>query len=485
MAADLSEILRSGAPLTTGQRLRLVAQLSWPAIMAQLSAILMEYIDASMVGSLGANASASIGLVATTTWLFWGLGGALSTGFSVQVAHQIGAGRDDAARSIFCQAITCVVALGVVLAITGISISGHLPGWLGGNDDINAGSTAYFAIVTASMPLCYLTFLASDMLRCSGNMIIPGAMNVAMCVMDVVFNSFLIFDTHTVAGITLPGAGLGVAGAALGTASAEFVTGTILLYYIMRRSTRLNFRSTRFSLRLKAATVKRALKISAPIGAERIMMCGAQILTTVIVAPLGTAAIAANSFGITAESLCYMPGYGISGAGTTLIGQSLGAGRRDLMRSFGKICITLGIVVMTVMGVVLWLGAPLMMSIFTPDLTVRALGTGALRIEAFAEPMFAAAIVTYGVMVGAGYTLVPSAINLCSIWVVRLSLAALLAPSMGLNGVWLAMCIELIVRGTVFLIVFARGRWMRKPMAIPSGEAGQLIESEKDAPYVE
>ena len=88
-------------------------------------------------------------------------------------------------------------------------------------------------------------------------------------------------------------------------------------------------------------------------------------------------------------------------------------------------------------------------------------------------------------MVGAGYTLVPSAINLCSIWVVRLSLAALLAPSMGLNGVWLAMCIELIVRGTVFLIVFARGRWMRKPMAIPSGEAGQLIESEKDAPYVE
>ena len=74
--------------------------------MAQLSAILMEYIDASMVGSLGANASASIGLVATTTWLFWGLGGALSTGFSVQVAHQIGAGRDDAARSIFCQAVT-------------------------------------------------------------------------------------------------------------------------------------------------------------------------------------------------------------------------------------------------------------------------------------------------------------------------------------------------------------------------------------------
>ena len=428
--------------------------------MAQLSAILMEYIDASMVGSLGANASASIGLVATTTWLFWGLGGALSTGFSVQVAHQIGAGRDDAARSIFCQAITCVVALGVVLAITGVMISGHLPGWLGGNDDINAGSTAYFAIVTASMPLCYLTFLASDMLRCSGNMIIPGAMNVAMCVMDVVFNSFLIFDTHTVAAITLPGAGLGVAGAALGTASAEFVTGTILLYYIMRRSTRLNFRSTRFSLRLKAATVKRALKISAPIGAERIMMCGAQILTTVIVAPLGTAAIAANSFGITAESLCYMPGYGMAAAATTLVGQSMGAERRDQAKRFAWLSVALGVGVMTCTGILMYIAAPWIFSMLTPDAGVRTLGAQVLRIEAFAEPLFAASIVAAGALRGAGDTLVPSVMELGSMWGVRITLAMLLVGPFGLHGVWVAMCTELCVRGLLFLVRMYRGKWL-------------------------
>ena len=84
----------------------------------------------------------------------------------------------------------------------------------------------------------------------------------------------------------------------------------------------------------------------------------------------------------------------------------------------------------------------------------------ALRIEAFAEPMFAAAIVAYGVFVGAGSTIVPSIMNFFSIWAVRLSLAAWLAPVMGLKGVWIAMCIELCFRGTIFLVRLFRGRWL-------------------------
>lgn len=480
-SSDLAALIHSRQQLTLGQRLALVASLSWPAIMAQLSSILMEYIDASMVGSLGANASASIGLMATSTWLFWGMGGALSTGFSVQVAHMVGANRTDEARSVLQQAVTAIVLLGVTLALVGAAISGALPHWLGGNEDINHSASSYFLVVMLSLPFCYLTFMSSAMLRCSGNMVVPGVLNVMMCVMDVAFNYFLIFDHHTVLGIRIPGAGLGVTGAAMGTALAEVVTGMILMWYMLRRSDKLNFRGRRFRPHLTSGTLRRALGISAPIAAERIVMCGAQITTTIIVAPLGTAAIAANAFGITAESLCYMPGYGISDAATTLVGQSLGAGRRCLARSFGKITIVLGILVMTVMGVVMWIGAPLMMSIFTPDTLVRALGVGALRIEAFAEPMFAASIVAYGVMVGAGYTVVPACINLGSIWVVRISLAALLAPVMGLNGVWLAMCIELIVRGVVFLVTFSRGRWMRRANIMPEPEIVEI--DNKQHPY--
>lgn len=471
---DLAELLNQGMPLTLWQRLKLVANLSWPAIMAQLSAILMEYIDASMVGSLGASASASIGIVSTSTWLFWGLGSAFATGFSVQVAHLVGAGRDDSARDVVRQSLLSLFAFGLLLMTVGAAISGRLPQWLGGNADINADASSYFLIVILSIPFCFMTFLSSSMLRCSGNMIVPGVANVAMCLLDVVFNFFLIFPDHDVVGMHFPGFGLGVSGAAIGTALAQFITGVFLLWFMLRRSQHLNFRGRRFSLRLRQETLKRAVQISLPIGGERIMMCGAQIITTIIVAPIGTAAIAANAFGITAESLCYMPGYGISDAATTLVGQSMGAKRKSMARSFGKITIALGMIVMTIMGAIMWIAAPVMMDVFTPDKAVRALGVAALRIEAWAEPMFAASIVSYGVMIGAGYTLVPACINLGSIWAVRLSLAALLAPSMGLHGVWLAMCIELCVRGTVFLIVFFKGHWLKKGNIMPQTEIQEI-----------
>lgn len=482
MADDLSSRLRCGSQFTFGQRLSLVAKLSWPAIMAQLSSILMEYIDASMVGSLGAAASASIGLVATSTWLFWGLGGSLATGFSVQVAHLVGAGHDEQARSVFRQSLIAVFGLGLAIMAIGVAISGPLPSWLGGNADINPGASGYFCIVTASLPFCYLTFLASSMLRCTGNMLVPGLLNVAMCVLDIIFNFFLIFDTREWHGLSIPGLGLGVEGAALGTALAQVVVGSFLIIYIIRRSPQLNFKGQRFSLRLSRETLKRALRISAPIAAERVAMCGAQIASTVIVAPLGTAAIAANAFGVTAESLCYMPGYGISDAATTLVGQSIGAGRRDLAKEFGKITIGLGMAVMAVMGLIMWLGAPFMMSLFTPDALVRELGVGALRIEAWAEPLYGASIVCYGVMVGAGYTVVPACVNLGGIWAVRITLAALLAPIMGLNGVWLAMCIELCVRGLCFIVLFIRGHWIKRANILPEPVIEE-IDNEQH-PYV-
>ena len=108
-------------------------------------------------------------------------------------------------------------------------------------------------------------------------------------------------------------------------------------------------------------------------------------------------------------------------------------------------------IVMGLMGILMYAGAPWIMASMTPDAEVVDLGVMALRIEAFAEPMFAASIVAYGVFVGMGKTLVPCLMNFFSIWAVRLPLAALLAPVMGLKGAWLAMCIELCFRGSIFL----------------------------------
>ncbi len=458
--------IRSGLPMTARQQLYLTAQLSMPSIMAQISSITMQYIDASMVGSLGAQASASIGLVSTTTWLFMGLCSAASTGFAVQVAHRLGAKDDEGARSVLRQSLLVVLCFGLVLMAIGCAISRNLPAWLGGGAEIAADATSYFLIFALSLPFFQLNVLGSAMLRSSGNMLVPSLLNIQMCLLDVVFNMLFIFPSHTVHlggfSFDMPGMGLGVTGAAVGTALAIVVTSLLMLYSLCFRSPELRLWKRSGSYLPETDCLGKAFRIGLPMGAERIMMCGAQIMTTVIVAPLGVYAIAANAFAITAESLCYMPGYGVADAATTLVGQSIGARRKELAQRFAYITVGTGIAVMTLTGIAMYVAAPYMIGIMTPVPEVLELGVSVLRIEAYAEPMFAASIVAYGVFVGAGDTLVPATMNLVSIWVVRLSLAAALAPSMGLRGVWLAMCIELCFRGIIFLIRLVRGRWMRK-----------------------
>jgi Na+-driven multidrug efflux pump len=173
-------------------------------------------------------------------------------------------------------------------------------------------------------------------------------------------------------------------------------------------------------------------------------------------------AIAANSLAITVESLCYMPGYGIAEAATTLVGQGIGAGQRLLTRSFAYMSVGLGIAVMTVMGVLMGIFAPELMAVMSPVDDIIAQGATALRIEAWAEPMFAASIVANGVFIGAADTLKPAVMSLTSMWGVRLTLAAFLAPRYGLRGVWTAMAIELTFRGLIFLFRLFRGNWQKK-----------------------
>lgn len=447
--------IRDGSELTTRQRLQLTALLSLPAIVAQLSSIVMQYIDASMVGSLGAEASASIGLVSTTTWLFGGIMSACASGFSVQIAHSIGSSDFDKARSVVKQSIVATLMFSIVLALLGMGISGHLPGWLRADEVIHADASTYFFIFALFLPALQLNFLAGSMLRCAGNMKVPSVLNVMMCVIDVLLNFFLIFPTRAIAvagfELTVPGAGLGVMGAALATAAAETIVALVMLYYLSVVYKPLRIVHVKGSFIPTRRTLRKAIYIGVPMGFEHVAICGAQILVTFIVAPLGVVAIAANSFAIIAESLCYMPGYGIAEASTTLAGQCLGAGRMGLLRSFGRITVFSGMTIMGVLGIALYAFAPEIIGIMSPVDAIRQLGAEVLRIEAWAEPMFGAAIVTYGFFVGMGRTVLPSIMNLGSIWVVRLSLAMLFVGSMGLRGVWIAMCVELCFRGAIFL----------------------------------
>ena len=462
---SLLKLIREGQPLSTRQQLHLTFALSLPAILANASAVVMQFIDAAMVGQLGADDSASVGLMGTTSWLFEGVLSAFAAGYAVQVAHLLGAKRSSDARQVVRQAIAACLIFSLLLAGIGLIICKPLPVWLGAEAHIQANATRYFGTFMLFVPFFMLDIVASSMLRSSGNMRVPSVLNILMCVLDVVFNYLLIFPTRQISllgqEITMPGAGLGVVGAALGTASAGLVISLLMIYYLVFRSSELRLTLDKGSFKPTWKVFKKSVKISTPMGLQHIMMCSASIVITGIVAPLGSIALAANSFGITAESLCYMSGYGIADAATTLIGQSLGAKRKRLTRSFAWITVLSGMTIMGVMAVFMYVFATQLMGFMSPVPEVVELGSRCLRVEAWSEPLFAAAIICYGVFVGAGYTLVPCGINLVSMWIVRLGLSAIMVTTMGLYGVWMAMAIELCFRGTVYLLWLSSKRWMK------------------------
>lgn len=446
----LMESIRSGRAMVRSEKLNLIVGLSIPSMLAQISTVMMFFIDASMVGHLGAEASASIGLIESTTWLIGSLLSAAATGFSVQVAHFIGANDFVKARQVFRHALICGLAFSVFLSLIGVGIHSHLPYWLGGGADIASASSDYFLIYSLVLPFVYLYHTSEMMLKSAGNMHTPSVMAVLVCICDVIFNYIFIYICK-----------LGVVGAAMGTALAYICISLPNLYLSACKNRMLNLRQDHVRFHWVKEYVQRACKISIPIAIQNILMSGAQIVSTMIVAPLGNIAIAAHSFAITAESLCYMPGYGIGDAATTLVGQTHGAGRIDLCKNFAYMTVGLGMLVMALMGVIMYVFAPEMIGVLSPVEAIRQLGTTCLRIEAFAEPFFAASIVTYCVCVGAGDTFKPAAINLGTMWLVRLTLAYGLSKSYGLEGVWIAMATELTFRGVLFLIRLFRGSWMK------------------------
>ena len=450
---------------TNRERLGVIFRLSLPGMLAQITEIMMQYIDAAMVGSLGAQASAAIGLVASSTWFMGSFIWSSSAGFSVQVAHAIGARKYEKARSVLRQALFIALCFSLVIAVLGTLAGRSLPRWLGAEQALWHDAGMYFMIFCMFLPVRELNSLMQSMLQCSGNMKTPSILAALQCILDVIFNFILIYPTRTVtvfgASFTCYGAGLGVIGAQLGTSLSIAVAAVFAVISCLFRSPVLAINKEKGSFLPQIEVVSEAVRIGLPMLLEQSAVSLAQIVQTRIIAPLGTVAIAANSFAVTAESICYMPGYGTGSAATTLVGQSIGAERKDLARSFAWLTTYFGMAIMTAMAVIMYFACPLVFRFLTPVKEVQDLGISVLRIEMFAETLYGASIVATGALRGAGDTLVPAVLNLISIWGVRITLAWLLTRTMGLHGAWIAMALELNVRGILLLIRLKRERWLK------------------------
>ena len=454
--------IRNGERLSAREQRALILLLSWPSILAQVSVTVMQLIDAGMVGRLGTAASASIGLVASTTWLINGLTSGAVFGFSVQCAQSIGAKNYQQASSLCRQGLAVILLVGFLFGGIGSLLSFHIPVWLGGEPLVLQDAGAYLLIFCIGLPFSLLNSWAIQMLQAAGDTKIPGLVQVLMCILDVLFNALFIYGLH-----------YGVAGAALGTLASVVCASLFLTFWVFRINPFLKLPAR---LHFSRTSLGRALQIGLPISIEQLITGSSYIAFTRIVSSLGTLAIAANSFAITAESLCCMPAYGCASAATAIIGQCTGAGRKDLCQAMAWRLARIGMGMMVLSGLLLFLFAHGLMAILSPDLQVQDLGSLLLRMEAFAEPMYGASIVITGILRGKGDTLWPACLNFLSIWCIRIPLAWILSRHLGLAGAWIAMNIELNLRGLLFL-----GRlqhvWPIKKVRPPQNPAGSSRSS--------
>lgn len=454
-------------------RLTTVWRLSWPAIMEQILATMVSYVDTAMVGALGMTASAAVSVNSAPIWLINGILAGVGTGYAVQVSHAVGAGDDDRAKAVIRQGVLAALVSGVVAFTLYRLLAWHLPLWLRAVEPVLSQARSYLRVYVYALLFQGFSAIFSGILRCMGNTRTPLILNTAANLLNVVFNFFFIYDTRAVpipflnVSLTIPGAGMGVTGAALGTVLAWVFAGATTLWCALRQGERYTIHRGE-SFRPDGPIIRQAIRLGLPSAAERSMINLGQVAMTGVAASIDAGvALAANSIATTAEGLCYLPAYGISSAATAMVGQSVGAGKPKEAREFGVLSALLGFVLCVGTAVCLFLFAHPLASLFNTDQAVVNEAARMLKIVSVAEPFFALSIILTGALRGARDVRFPMVVSLVCMWGVRLTLAPVLVYGLrlGLAGVWIAMSADLILRGLLCVLRWRSGRWEKRAFA--------------------
>ena len=458
--------------------------LTWPIFLENVLTTLVSYADTAMVGSLGAYATASVSISNSVVFLLNGAIMALGVGVTALISQSIGAGDLDLTKKLTRHAVLILLYLGLPVAVILGVCHRLIPLWMGAGEDIIDYASDYNLIVAFGRPFSIASMLLFSAFRGCGDTKTPLRINIGINVINVVGNFFLIYKTRDVTFLgrtfTIFGAGWGVSGAAAATAFSMAVGGiiAILLLYIKKNSPM--HISLRDNYRLDLPLVGRIFKISIPAMMERICMSGANVIISRAIASLGTISIAANTVYVTAESISFMPGFAFAAACTTLVGQSLGAQKKDLAERYMRTCVLTSVVVMTFAGSMLFFFGKYVVVLFSQDPGVVELATRCLRIAALLQPAQTGAMVFAGGLRGAGDTLWPMIITASCMWFYRAGLGAILCVRIlgyELPQVVVCMVIDSYTRFLLFFLRVRTGKWKN---AVPLARRSLPPEEKKE-----
>jgi putative MATE family efflux protein len=323
-------------------------------------------------------------------------------------------------------------------------IAPYMPVWMGAKESIRHDATVYFMWINAPLLFRSAMSIFGSVLRATGDTKTPMLVNVLVNLVNTGLNYVFIYLLS-----------YGAVGAGIATA-ISYCVGGVLMTIAFAKNSKLQFSIE--NVRLDKRVMWACLSVGIPIMLTQIASCSGYIVATSFVSSMATAVYAAHSIAITAETIFYIPGYGMQAATSTLIGNAIGERNRKKEKAVIGWALAVIFSLMCVTGVLLFFGAEFMMGLFTTDEQVIRIGTKLLRIVAFTEPVFGSAAVLEGIFDGMARTKYPFIVTLISRWGVRIfgSFLCVRVFDFGITQIWYCMIGDNILKAVLLVLGLIR-----------------------------
>jgi putative MATE family efflux protein len=432
---------------------RTVLVLVWPVVLQNFFWTLMFFVDTAMVGRLGEVALSAVGIAGPLLWSISVVFMAVGIGTMAAVSRAVGEGNLAKAQVNTAAGLLLALVGGIALSVVAFVCAEPLVRFFMDRSDVVLEGKFYFRTIVAAFVFSFLGMIASSALRAAGDTRTPMIASIASNVLNIAGNYVLIFGK-----LGFPE--MGVLGAGIATGISRVAEGCFLTMHVFSARSAVRVRLGTFLL-VSRQTIWRVVRISLPAMAEPLCVHTGFLVFMKIVALIGTTAYAAHRVAIAVESLGFMAAEAFAVVAAAIVGQSLGAGRKDLAGMGVRETMKVGVFLMSLVGLVFLVVPGLLARIITDDLTLIDLTVVCLMIGAAEQPLMAISGVFKGTFQGAGDTKTPAIIGAVSVWAVRVPVAYFLAIVLrwGLAGIWITTVLDWGTRTVIYYVVYRRGKW--------------------------
>lgn len=429
--------------------------MSWPCAFEAVLVSLVGSIDIMMVGGLGAEAIAAVGLTNQPKFVLLAMIFSLNVGVTAIVARRKGAEDFKGANSCLKQSIILSFIISLIMAISGYIFANEIMLFAGAGEDVINDSVAYYKILMVSIVFTSLSLTINAAQRGVGNTKISMRTNVVANIVNLIFNYFLINGVWIFPRLE-------VRGAAIATTLGSIV-GFLMSVFSVYYNTRILDLRGKGNWKFDKATMKAFLSISGSSVVEQVFMRIGFFSFAIIVAALGTIAFATHQICMNVINLSFCFGDGLSAAAASLVGQNLGAKRPDKAKIYGKTGQRMAFIVSTVLFFIFILARKQIIMLFNSEEHIVSLGGMIMIIIAFTTHAQTSQTVYNGCLRGAGDTKFVALISFISIALIRPGLAWILCfpANLGLKGAWIALFADQTMRYILGKKRFDSGKWTK------------------------